>query len=822
MRTEDASGRPVRLTWIVALALVAWPALAAAQEGAVAGTVLDQTGSPVQNAEVDVEGTRLGDLSAADGSFRIESVPAGTHVVEVSMTGFQSERVTDVRVRPDEVARIEVTLTPAAFELDALVVSASREAQRITEAPATVTKIDTRQIERSSGNSFNGALKGTKGLEFIRTGVTTVQVNARGFNSSFNNRMLMLIDGRVGVLPENGLPVGQFTTVPKLDLESVEVLVGPGASLYGQDASNGVITLETKDPKEHPGTSVQVSKGTRDYTDVQFRHAGVLGDGSWGYKVTGEWQEADEFSNRLLYDAGGTLVPEVDADWTSQVGRGEAAVVYYEDDLRAEASAGFSESDVIGQTNVGRNQIQDWQYEFQQLKLSTDNLYFTAYRTRSQSGETFALNQFTLNRLGFPELSADSVRKLSDFPSDGQILATDFQHNFRVPELLNTKFIWGGQYRHDVVSSMRQWLTDRNTGEDIGIDQGGVFVQSSTPLTPEWNLTLGARWDDHQDYESQVSPQAGISYSPTEDQTLRLTYRQAFKSPTTLQTRFFIPGFVPFVGVFGNREGFTVRTAEGDVVAEIDPLQPEVNDTWELGYKGTIGNRLFLDVTGYYSDYQDFLGSLRPINNIAGDPPTFAHFADGELITGPQGPQIVLTYRNLGQAEIWGVDAGARYALSDRVTLEGTLSVLELSSVEKNPDDPDATALNAPPVTWTLGTSFDSVLGGAFGGITFRHTTGYGFSSGINSGRIPTFTTADVQLGYELGDGLELFANAHNLFTCRTLESTGSNAVVEPGGAGTSEPLDGSTSCGLDEPHVEMVNMPAIETTAFFGLRWNS
>ena len=66
--------------------------------------------------------------------------------------------------------------------------------------------------------------------------MTSVGINARGFNSSFNNRMLMIEDGRVSVLPENGLPVGTLTATPKVDISGIEVLVGPGSALYGPDA----------------------------------------------------------------------------------------------------------------------------------------------------------------------------------------------------------------------------------------------------------------------------------------------------------------------------------------------------------------------------------------------------------------------------------------------------------------------------------------------------------------------------------------------------------------------------------------------------------
>lgn len=817
----------------VGLGLALLPALASAQQqGVIEGSVVDEGGTPLQNAQVAVVGTRLGDLTDAAGQFRVTGVPAGTHSLEVRLAGFRRADVTGVQVEAGEIATVEVTMSRSAYELGGLVVSASRQAQRITEAPATITKINTDEIMNSTGNSFNGALKEVKGLEYIQVGMTSVAVNARGFNSSFNNRMLMLEDGRVAVLPGNGLPVGQFTAIPKVDLESIEVLVGPGASLYGQDASNGVISLQTKDPREHPGTIAEVTTGTRDYIDVQFRHAGVLGDGNWGYKFSGEWQEADEFNNRLNYGSAEDPLLEIGADWHTSVARGEGSLVYYDDamdNLRVELSGGWSQSDGMGQTNAGRNRFEDWEYSFQQLRASTDNLYFSAYHTHSQSGETFAVNSFTANRAALPGLSDDSVKALSDFPLNSDLFAADFQHNFRVPALLNTRIVWGGQFRHDDISSRRQWLTDRLTGENIGIDQGGLFAQTETPLTSKWDLILGARWDDHQDYASQISPTAGISFSPSEDQTLRATFREAFKSPTTLQTHFAFPDFAILgpvgIGLFGNRNGFEIINSQGDVVRELEPLVPEVNQTWELGYKGVLGDQWYLDAALWYADYDDFFSSLLPINDIAAGELVLDQ--DGEPIVSEAGrPQVVLTYQNLGAAKVMGLDAGVSFAPTSDMVFKGTFSWIDLNEGEGN-----FPPLNAAPVRWTLGADFDNLLGKGSAGILVRHTTGYPFSSGINVGRIPTFETVDLNFGYQLPwEGLEVRLEAENLFSCRSLENTVSPSLA--GGTPIRPPqlddgqteadLDGSHACGFDVPHVEMVNMPGVETSVFLGLRWTN
>lgn len=538
------------------LMIAALPGTLAAQTGEIAGIVEGQDGAPVAGAFVQVEDTRLGTLSGSDGRFALRNVPAGTHRLRVSRLGYREAFVTDASVTEGGSTEVAVVLEGTALEVGGVVVSAARREQRLTDAPATITRIDADMIAETPG-PFAMALKQVKGLDFIQVGATSVAVNARGFNSSFNNRMLMMEDGRIAVLPENGLPVGQFTAIPSLDLAGVEVLVGPGAALYGPDASSGVITLQSKDPREYPGTSAQVTGGSRGYGNVQARHAGVFGD--FGYKAVGEWLQVDDFENVLFYGPEGALEETGaggEVDWQSRVTRGQGALTHYGDDHRLELSAGASRTNGVGQTSVGRNQLEGWTYNFLQGQLNWGGWYFNAYRAQSQSGTSYALNRFTENRAAFPEPSDEEIRLMSDWPSDGRLYAAEIQNNFDLPALLNTGLTWGVQLRRDVVSSDRQWLTDRLTGEDLTIDQVGVYAQSETPILPSLQLVLASRFDRHENYDPQFSPKAGLIFNPTPDQAVRLTYNRAFKSPTTLQTNFFIPDFVPAVGVFGNTAGY--------------------------------------------------------------------------------------------------------------------------------------------------------------------------------------------------------------------------------------------------------------------------
>ena len=808
--------RPWRAT-LLAIALALLPALAAAQQtGSVRGTVNGPDGDAVRAAQVTIVGTRLATTTDALGAFTLRGVPAGTHRLRVSRAGFLAS-TQDVSVNAGEEALVAVRLTETPVELDAMVVSASRQAERVTEAPATITRIGPEVLENTVGNSFVGALKQAKGLDYIQVGATSVAVNARGFNSSFNNRMLMMEDGRVAVLPENGLPVGQLTAIPKVDLAGMEVIVGPGAALYGADASNGVLSLQTRDPREFPGTTVEITGGNRAYKDVQFRHAGVMG--GWGYKVAGEWQDANEWSNTLRYGANDEIGVGGEVDWDASVTRVTAGVARYLGSSTLDFQAGMSQTDGVGQTNVGRNQLVDWRYNFAHLRFNSPRWYLSAYRAESDAGKSYALNRYTdfRNNPANAGLSDEEVRQMSDWPSNGQIYAAEVQNNFRVAPLLNTRVVWGAQYRHDRVSSDRQWLTDRLTGDVLSIDQVGVYAQTETPLLSSLRLLLAGRYDSHEDYDAQFSPKAGIVVEPVENHTFRVTYNRAFKSPTTLQTQFFIPDFVTGFGVFGNTDGFEVRrAADGVVLATYDPLVPEENQTWELGWKGVFQGRLFADVTAYTARYENFLSPLLTINF-----PAIGSLAyrNGELVTNEAGTaQAVLTYFNLGNARMNGVDAGVNYVLNPRASFSATFSWADLESIEEidirnvlgQPDTArirEASSLNAPQFKASLGGNFHN-LGPFSAGFTARYVDGYFFASGINKGDIPGFTTLDLNLGYRHPRFQNALINlgVSNLFTCRKND--------------TGIPEEGA-ECGFGVKHREMINMPALGTMVFLGVRYS-
>ena len=806
-----------------------------AQSGRIVGRVTDPQGAGIAGVQLLTTPAGASATSAGDGRFIIRGVPAGTQSVRAYRFGYRARSMPGVSVTSVQDARLDIQLEQATVMLGGIVSSASRRVEKITDAPATITRIDEAQIANSIGNSFSAALKEVKGLEFIQTGILTSAVNARGFNSSFNNRMLQVEDGRIGVLAESGLPVGSLTTISKVDLASVEVLVGPGSALYGPDASNGVVTLQTKDPRQYPGWTLEVDGGSRNFYDVQGRYAGNTG--KFGYKVTGEYVAVDEFRNDAVYPSvtrgqPTQVIPERDANWRNDIIRGSGSMGYYFDGgSRLQATVGASKLNGIGPTSVGRNQLQNYGYRDYQLQFTSPRWFAQTYMSNSVSGTTFQLNGLAQNSVRFPTISYDSVKALSAFPGDGRLQAAEIQNNFSVGMLGrtgisaidNTHFTLGGQARRDRVSTYGKWLSDRATGSPILISQRGVYGQLEAPLHEMLRFVFAGRYDKHDRYAAQWSPKAALLFTPISDQTIRVTYNKAFKSPSILQTDFFFPNFQPLIGVFGNLDGFDIQNSAGAIVNGFDPIRPEINKTYELGYKGVVAQRLFVDIVGYRTHFNGFQSPLVVIANPYAAAPTIAfNRKTGARIADAAGrSQIALTYFNAGEAKLRGIDAGLRFYFTDKIAASGSGSFVKIDTIIRKATDPiEATSFNSPSVRLTGGMDFTNVVENLVAGFTTRYVTKYNFRSGVNYGLVPAFGTLDISASYRLPNrNAKILFQAQNLFSC-----VGGTTTPPALGLSSANPAiyTQGRECGFGKIHQEMINAPKLGPIVLVGLRVDS
>ncbi len=271
---------------------------AVAAQTQVSGTVTDANGQPVPGANVVIDNT-TGTVTDFDGNFSLNTSKTPPFTITVSSVGLETKSVSVTSA----MQSLRITLGETTTQLDEIVVSASRMAERIFESPVTVEKFSLQQIERTpSADYFNG-LENIKGIQLNQGGLVFNQVSTRGFATVYNEGFVTLVDGMNNLAPIFGFGMGNLVGLNELDVQSVEVLPGAASALYGADAYKGIMFLNSKNPFEHEGVSAyyktgvtqQAAAGNNEFTDFGIRMATKLSD-KWAVKATFSHKQGTEWA----------------------------------------------------------------------------------------------------------------------------------------------------------------------------------------------------------------------------------------------------------------------------------------------------------------------------------------------------------------------------------------------------------------------------------------------------------------------------------------------------------------------------------------------
>jgi iron complex outermembrane receptor protein len=799
--------------------------MATAQDSRIVGTIVDERGLPIAGAQVTVSDGQNVVHSNSDGRFFLLAAP-GQYRLRATRVGFSPDSAS-VQVHPAGSALVSLRLTAIAYQIQGQVISASRRVERVTDAPAIVMSFAPSQIENRLGNSYFPVLKDVVGLNVAHGGATNALINGRGFAKLWLTRALTLEDGRISLLPETGSPLGESTTMSRIDIAGAEVLVGPGSGLYGANAVDGVIALRTKDPRSFPGQTTELSFGSRNYRDVQVRMADA--PGPWGYKFVAGYQGMREWPDSLFYPrpGGGEPVLE-DTPLDTDISRFNASLSrYFDDGGRIEMSVGASDRTGLRPTALGRQRIRNHTYDHYQIQYVRPRWFAQLYQTHSNTGDTYFLFTEADRRARFPNISIDSARSLAAFELDGRVGAAELQNNFVISSLLqtgiravdSTYFVWGAQYRRDRISSYGRIYRDRLTGEPLHYSLPGIYGHAEIPVTASLRLVLGGRYDEHNLFPAQYSPRAALLVRRG-DQRVRIAFNSAYAVPPTVALSTYNPGVIVNGTTYAVLDGLEIRNSSGAIVNTIPAIRPEINRTWELGYKGTFGMRLSVDVTAYRSRSADFVSNLvRVADPYAASPTRAYNSRTGALVADSSGrPLITLTYFNLGTGYFDGVDAIVRHQFNERVATSATLSVTRLDTIETRPTDPvDAAGFNTSPTRASLSLEAVDTPKDLTTRMSIRYANGYEFRTGIDNGHVPTFATLDLSGSYRIANlATTILLQVQNLAAC----VSGTTTRPPNGVAGPSRHLyTPKRDCGFGVRHRELLNMPAIGTMIFVGAR---
>ena len=293
-----------------------------AQTTTISGQVIEPiTKETLVGVNIVVKGKVIGTISDLDGNFtlRVNQDPPLTLIF--SMVGFSSQ---EVEITTANVSNLQVNLKESTLLGQEIVVSASRVEESVLQSPVTIERMDIISIREAPQANFYDALNNMKGVEMSTQSLTFKSFNTRGFNANGNVRTVQLIDGMDNQAPGLNFSVGNIAGISELDLEYLELLPGASSALYGPNAINGILLMNSKNPFQYQGLSVQLKSGVMDegqrsnpttgFYDFAARYATSFSNKvalkvNVNYLRADDWQ-ANDFRDQSLLNgstiAGGT------------------------------------------------------------------------------------------------------------------------------------------------------------------------------------------------------------------------------------------------------------------------------------------------------------------------------------------------------------------------------------------------------------------------------------------------------------------------------------------------------------------------------------
>jgi len=225
-------------------------------QNVISGKITDSdSGEDMIGASIYIKGTVKGTISDIDGNYRLSSNVPIPYTVVYSLIGYATQEIEVTQAtQTQDVVMGQEAIT---FGND-IVISASRIEEKILESPVTIEKLDVIGIRAAASADYYDEINKLKGVHSNQASMTFNTINTRGFATAGNTRFVQLMDGMDNASPLLNFPTGNIVGISELDIRSVELVPGAASALYGPNAFNGILLMESKSPFDYPGLSAQV------------------------------------------------------------------------------------------------------------------------------------------------------------------------------------------------------------------------------------------------------------------------------------------------------------------------------------------------------------------------------------------------------------------------------------------------------------------------------------------------------------------------------------------------------------------------------------
>jgi iron complex outermembrane receptor protein len=550
--------------------------------------------------------------------------------------------------------------------VEKVVVSASKNEQQLVDAPATMTVIGPKALEVAPSGNYAELLRAVPGVNITQISARDVNVTTRGATSSLATAQLTVVDGRSVYLDFFGFTMWEFVPTDLNEIKRIEVIRGPASAVWGANALNGVVNVITKTPREMAGQYVTFGGGmfNREVNDdgadsgamfyVRGTHAQVVND-RWSYKIGAGFYDSDALARPTgtIPNGTGTPYPNFTNAGTRQP-KFDARVDYeFADGISAlEFSGGIGGTSGMMHTGIGPFSIEQG---------AQMGYWKTAYTRRA-----FRLQAF----MNFLDGSATNVVSTD---TSGKPIDLTFAPKTVDVEVGDTQVVggrhvltYGGNIRYNRFElSIAPGETSRT--------EGGAYLQDDFIISDQWRLTVGARVDKFSSIENAVfSPRAALLFKPDNDQSIRLSYNRAFRSPSMVNNNLdTVIGTALPLGlihpIFGSTIYYVPTTAVGN-----PNLTEESVDAYELAYTAFIGERTAVSAAVFYTRYKDGIYFTETAEWLTAPPlfPGIPGFLTPDQVWGlllAQGYSFPsnYTYENLGTVKNKGFELGINQAFTN-------------------------------------------------------------------------------------------------------------------------------------------------------------
>ncbi len=717
----------------------------------------------------------LSDLST--GTYRM-TVTSGSQLVQSHKILVTSNQVTQIDLDLDLLLTVDDVLTVHAV---------SRRKQNILKAPAAVSVIRGFDLEAGSqAGQLPFALNHLPGVQISQTGTFDFNINTRGLNSFLNRRVVVLLDGRNTAVTQLGNQEWFAMGLAPQDIESMELVHGPGSALYGANAFNGILDIRSKAPADNPGGSLQLTLGEQDMWGGHLQHNWRISDRlAIGIKAgtffSDQWEQSRTADDPVEYPGVPTEVLPLDRPGLAPNGttvnldtRLESRHASLRLDFRpnqtwlmtAELGTAVAEN-FVGVADIGRGHIREVERPWARLAAETESLHFSFWRTERKTPE----DEHFLASGGI--LWEDSYDQQAELTWDPLLPNDDFT------------LVVGASYHWQNLDTSKPGDPENRQSsiqEPVKADQQSLFSQVTWQPNAEWEVVLADRYDRSSLHPSRHSPKAALVWIPRPNQSLRLTYNKAFQPPSFPD--FFLYAQAGALNLSGLEEalesavgqslptdfGLTPILAVGNQSLEVERIE-----TIELGYRGLLANSWFATCNIYRSEAHDFVTELLPganpniapyqlpaslpdalapiiLNALQG---ALGPFYAGLANAADGSPYLALSYTNAGKVNLTGIDASLIWTPTQSWQFDGFYHWLDYDSQDEN------LASNAPSRSLGVGFVFTQPKWNASSHLNFRN--GYDSAGGIFAGYVPKYTAWDAQVSYQITRQWQLLFNGSNL-----------------------------------------------------------